>query len=133
MSNTRISRKHEEILKEFIELYRARPCLWKIKSKDYSNKILKEDAYGALIEKLKEINEEAQKDDVIKKINSLRSCFRKEFKRMMDSKKSGASSDDIYKPKLWYFELLLFLKDQEIPRQGMGFDLPNFTDKITQV
>jgi Alcohol dehydrogenase transcription factor Myb/SANT-like len=131
MANSRLSKKHEDIMREFIELYKDNPCLWKIKSKEYSNKILKEEAYKILVIKLKEINEDAAKEDVIKKINSMRSCFRKEFKKFMDSKKSGTGTEEVYKPTLWYYELLLFLKDQEMPREPVGFDIPR--DEISRV
>lgn len=59
-----------DFLTEFIELYRENQCLWKIKSKDYSNRQLKEAAYKLLINKLKEVDENATKDCVTKKINS---------------------------------------------------------------
>ncbi|GLV40901.1 hypothetical protein CBL_08475 [Carabus blaptoides fortunei] len=32
------------------------------------------------------------------------------------SKRSSAGSDEIYKPHLWYFDNLMFLYDQENPR-----------------
>lgn len=39
--------------------------------------------------------------------------FRKEMKKVLESKRSGASQDEIYNPTLWYYDLLLFTKDQE--------------------
>lgn len=30
--------------------------------------------------------------------------------------KSGSGAEDIYEPKLWYYPLLRFLDDQNIPR-----------------
>lgn len=41
---------------EFIELYRSLPCLWKIKSKEYSDRDKKNEAYKKMIEKLKEVS-----------------------------------------------------------------------------
>lgn len=58
---------------------------------------------------------DAVRDSVVKKINNLRSTFRKELKKVNDSKRSGAGSDDIYVPSLWYFNNLMFLVDQETP------------------
>lgn len=55
-----------------------------------------------------------------KKINSLRSSRRKEKKKVKDSLKSGSSSDDIYHPSLWYYELLAFVDDQEAARIPMS-------------
>ena len=39
---------------EFIQLYKEYPCLWKIKSKEYSDKAKKNAEYDLLVEKLKE-------------------------------------------------------------------------------
>ena len=54
-------------------------------------------------------------DDVKKKINILRSNYRKELKKILTSKRSGASSDDVYKPKSWVFHLLHFINKTEQP------------------
>jgi len=49
------------------------------------------------------IKPEASIDDVKKKINTLRSNFRKELKNFM-TKRSGAGADNIYQPSSWLFE-----------------------------
>jgi hypothetical protein len=59
-------------------------------------------AYGCLIEKLKVIEPDASRESVVKKNNNLRSTFRKELKKVNDSKRSGASGDDVYAPSLWF-------------------------------
>ena len=84
-----------EFLTEFIHMYRKYPCLWKVKSKEYSDRVKKNLAYEHLKIKLKEI---------VKKINSVRSCFRKELQKVNDSKTFGAGADDTYTPSLWYFQ-----------------------------
>lgn len=104
---------------EFIDLYKSYPCLWMIKSKEYSNRDAKTAAYNVLIEKMKEKNERANRETVTKKINSMRSSFRKEMKKVTASRKSGAAADDIYHPRLWYYHLLLFLQDQEDARESV--------------
>ncbi|KAK7073980.1 hypothetical protein SK128_023216, partial [Halocaridina rubra] len=38
----------------------------------------------------------------------------------MSSVKSGARLDDIYKPSLWYFDELTFLRDQELQQDGVS-------------
>ena len=70
--------------------------------------------------KLKEIDPDTNKEKVVKKIDSLRSCFTKELKKVNDLKTSGAGADDTYTPSLWYFQELLFLTDQEVPRKGIS-------------
>ncbi|XP_046662977.1 uncharacterized protein LOC124355866 [Homalodisca vitripennis] len=52
-------------------------------------------------------------DYVKKKIDLLRGNFRREHKKVIESKRSGAGTDAVHVPKLWYYKLLLFLSDQE--------------------
>ncbi|XP_060845222.1 uncharacterized protein LOC132924795 [Rhopalosiphum padi] len=105
-----------EFTEEFIKLYESEPCLWNVKSKEYHDRNKKDTAYRKLVNKQQEIESNATKDSVIKKINNLRSAYRKENKKIKQSIKSGTSADTVYKPKLWYFSLLSFLGDQNTPR-----------------
>ncbi|CAH1098913.1 unnamed protein product [Psylliodes chrysocephalus] len=91
---------------DFIELYRSEPCLWQVKSADYHDRAKKDAAYNTLAKKLGELELGATKKSGLAKINNLRSAFRKEQKIVGISKKSGTSADSIYKPVLWYFDLL---------------------------
>lgn len=105
-------------VREFIEMYRELPCLWQTKSKDYLDRNKKNEAYKVLVKKLQIIQPDATKNTVITKINSLRGGFRREHKKVLSSMRSGSGSDDVYVPSLWYYDLLLFLRDQDIPRQS---------------
>ncbi|KAL4104010.1 hypothetical protein QTP88_019323 [Uroleucon formosanum] len=109
-----MAKKKEQLL-HFIDAYRSLPELWDIECPSYSNRVKKAAAYDILIEKLKPLEPDAVRDSVVKKINNLRSTFRKELKKVNDSKRSGAGSDDVYVPSLWYFNELMFLVDQETP------------------
>lgn len=40
------------------------------------------------------------------------------FMQIKSSERSGAGSDDVHVPKLWYFDLLQFLEEQEVPRES---------------
>lgn len=42
--------------------------MWNVKSKEYSDKFKKEEAYKVLVYQMKKLNPEARKDDVVKKI-----------------------------------------------------------------
>lgn len=99
-------------LPQFIEQYRQMPCLWKIKSKEYSNRLLKNEALGKLLELCQTITPNADLNYVRNKISNLRTVFKKELNKIRDSERSGAAADDIYVPRLWYFESLRFLTDQ---------------------
>lgn len=110
---------HHHLL-EFIDLYREEPCLWQIKSKEYSNRNLKQMAYDKLVTKWQEVDPEATKDIVVKKINSIRTCFRKELKKVAASILSGCATEDVYCPTLWYYSNLEFLRDLETPRESIS-------------
>ena len=96
----------KDFLLEFIELFRQEECLWKVESKDYYNRSKKDASYGTLIGKVQEVEPDATRDTVVKKINNLRSTFRKELKRVIKSKLSGAGAEEMYAPRLWYYNKL---------------------------
>nr|XP_022904816.1 uncharacterized protein LOC111416925 [Onthophagus taurus]XP_022910276.1 uncharacterized protein LOC111421364 [Onthophagus taurus] len=124
-------RKQEDVMRDFISVYQKNSCLWKVKSAEYMDRNKKDEGYQLLVEVFKQINPAANIDLVKKKINSMRSCFRKEYKKVIESKKSGAGSEDIYTPSLWYFDLLMFLKDHEVPRNSIATDDPDFMTRQT--
>ena len=68
----------KEFIVEFIEMYRGLPALWDVKCKDYTSRAKNEEQYDVLIEKYREKYPDAEKQ-VVKKINSLRTNFRKEL------------------------------------------------------
>ncbi|CAG9814598.1 unnamed protein product [Phaedon cochleariae] len=112
----------EKFISAFIEIFKQQKCLWMVKSKEYSNRIMKNHAYEELLNLYENYNDECDIDFVKRKIKSLRDSFRKEYKKVRATEKSGASTDDIYVPNLWYYKLLSFLKDQEVPRMGRDSD-----------
>ena len=59
-------------------------------------------------------------DDLKKKFNALRTNFRKELKKVDISKKSGAGTEEIYEPTLWYFDDMRFLIDQETHAESLN-------------
>lgn len=109
------SRKRNQVIEEFIEIYRSERCLWRVKSKEYHDREKRDAAYEKLVIKLKELEPDATKKSVVKKINNLRSNVRKEKKKHDVSMKSGSSTENIYKSKLWYIDLFDFLGDQDTP------------------
>lgn len=117
-------------VQDFIDLYRGHECLWKMKSRSYSDRNMKRMAYEKLVGKLREVDPTADREAVVKKINNLRSAYRKELRKVADSKRSGG--DSVYSPKLWYFHLLSFLLDQESPRAATS-NPETYVDQETKV
>lgn len=97
-------------IEDFINTYRQCECLWNVKSKDYSNKYKRNECYDKLLAVLKTTDQDANKETVVKKINSLRASYRKERKKTRESR-SGSGAAEVYNTKLWYFKLLDFLDD----------------------
>ncbi|XP_069608905.1 uncharacterized protein [Ranitomeya imitator] len=108
----------EEFVRELIEMYRSLPCLWQIKSADYSNRNKKREAFAKLVALFQQHNPSEKVDESVvrRKIQGLRTVYKKELNKVVRSKKSGAATDEVYVPSLWYFDLLGFTRDQELPR-----------------
>jgi hypothetical protein len=58
------------------------------------------------------------RETVVKKTYNLRSAFRKEHKKVIKSQVSGAGAEEMYVPRLRYYNQLLFLCDQEAPHSS---------------
>ncbi|XP_067010255.2 uncharacterized protein [Anabrus simplex] len=108
-----------EFVKEFILLYRSLPCLYDTRDEFYLNKPVKQVAYEKLVRKVREIEPNATRDTVTKKINNLRSSYRKERKKVERSKKFS-DVGEIYKPSLWYYHLLDFLYEDGEPKDNFN-------------
>ncbi|RLU24305.1 hypothetical protein DMN91_002393 [Ooceraea biroi] len=111
----------KELITDFINMYKCYPCLWKIKSDEYKNRNLRDEAYKTLIEFCKMRGfPDANRDFIVKKIQSLRGSFRKETKKIQESQHSGRGTEETYVSSLWYYDLLLFTKDQELSADSVS-------------
>ncbi|CAI6357597.1 unnamed protein product [Macrosiphum euphorbiae] len=99
---------NKDFWEDLIELYRNHSCLWNVKCKDYSNKIKRNSSYEILLKKLKEIYPEATTELLKKKINNIRTTFRRELKKVESSMCTGSSTENVYEPSIWYYDLLYF-------------------------
>ncbi|XP_022216049.1 uncharacterized protein LOC111070057 isoform X2 [Drosophila obscura] len=102
-ASTGILCDEKEVMEEFISCYRHFAALWDSSSSDYLSKTKKEPGYMELLKILRRINGECTVQDVKRKINSLRCCYRREIKKVQSSKYN-------YRPRLWWFNLMDFLK-----------------------
>lgn len=100
---------------KFIEKYRSLDSIWKIKSKDYCNIGKRDVAYKDLLNLVKKFDPQATKDTVLKKINNLRTAFRRELRKVKCAQRPGMRP---YVPRLWCFDDFLFLLDQEEALEG---------------
>ena len=82
-------KEEKKFLLELIDVYRNLPSLWKIKSKDYGDRNIKDRDYETLLIEYREYYKEGTKEELKKKLNTLRTNFRKELKKISNSQKSG--------------------------------------------
>lgn len=108
-----IHTRNREFWTKFFSLYESLPALWDSRSPLYKIRAAKIAGYDILVEKLREIEPNADREDVLRKINIFRTNFRREISRINMSNKMGKQ----YKTTLWYFKLLSFLKTQENRRE----------------
>ncbi|KAG8294233.1 hypothetical protein J6590_107606 [Homalodisca vitripennis] len=53
------SRKRNQVIEEFIDMYKLEPCLGRVKSKEYHDREKRDAAYAKLVLKLKELEPDA--------------------------------------------------------------------------
>ncbi|XP_063809509.1 uncharacterized protein LOC135024120 [Pseudophryne corroboree] len=97
----------------FIDLYHQNECLWRVRSPDYANRIKRNRAYQQLIEYSRGKNSDVDVNWVKKNFSNFRTVFVKERKKVQDSQRSGAGTDEVYKPTLWYYDQIQFIIEQE--------------------
>lgn len=107
---------------EFIDLYKSLPELWKMSSEEYTNRALRNKAYEIMLEKYHEIDKDANVYTVKKRINNIRTAFRRELNRLRRSELEATCPQDIYKPTLWYFKNLEFLIEEGEEENADGGD-----------
>ena len=93
-----------------IEAYREENCLYNTKSPNYHNKHYRKEALERITNVLKDVRPSTTGVDIMAKMKSLRTSFVAELNKIKQSTKSGAGSGQIYKPTIWYFEKLQFLR-----------------------
>lgn len=119
-------------LRKFIEIYKSLPELWLIKGEFYHNKPVKQKAYETLLEKLKEVEPDATIDVVKKKINTIRTCYSRELKKIKQSEESGLD-DEVYKTSLWYYNDLNFLRHQDTQKDENSMQELEKDDSLSEV
>ncbi|XP_037937312.1 uncharacterized protein LOC119670932 isoform X1 [Teleopsis dalmanni] len=97
----------KQYLTSFLSCYKSHRELWDPKHEDYLNKNAKLPGYKALLKILRTVFIDATIHDVKKKINILRSGYRRELHKI----KMGQATGRSYTPKLWWFKYIDFLKN----------------------
>ncbi|KAH8303524.1 hypothetical protein KR018_000274 [Drosophila ironensis] len=108
----RFSAGKRQFWREFLALYQGMPELWDAHHVNYRNKELRNRAYELLQAKLREIQPNATRTEVGRRINIFRTNYRREQMRILKQKELGLHSD-LCKPTLWFYDYMGFLLTQE--------------------
>lgn len=97
----------------FLDIYQKYPILWNIKDNNYCNTKLKEEIFQQLYCDLneKQLIGEMNIKQLKAKIKSIKDVFRQEVQKIEKSKKSGSGTEDVYVPKLVWFQQASFLSE----------------------
>ncbi|PIO12079.1 hypothetical protein AB205_0029400, partial [Aquarana catesbeiana] len=111
--------KDQDFMPIFIDMLRELPCLWQINHPEYKNQTKRKAALDNLLEFVRTVIPTADIIYLKILIGGLRSTYLREHKKVQDSQRSGAA-DDIYVPRLWYYDRLHFLSGQTEPGPALS-------------
>ncbi|XP_053972731.1 uncharacterized protein LOC128888067 [Hylaeus anthracinus] len=112
------SNNNDDVLRTFIETYEALPELWNSMHTYYSNKARRNLALDKLADIYGKLKPGANRDDVRKKINTLRSNYRKELRKIAAMKRYGNGKTEDYQPASWVFHAMKFIDNCDQPLNG---------------
>ena len=88
-----------------MEILRRYEALWDASHETYLKKNAREEAVRKLMEELTAANFDIPDEECLKKrIKNIKDSYRADLNKIKRSKKSGAGAEDVYKPKLLWFE-----------------------------
>lgn len=105
---------NEKIIK-FIQDIETYPLLWDTSHNDYKNRNKKHDAIQELAERFN-----CDSTEVMRKWKIILAQYRREKKKISESKASGAGISDLYKPKWFGFTYLAFFHGRDEPNASMS-------------
>ncbi|KAK4882524.1 hypothetical protein RN001_005843 [Aquatica leii] len=105
-----MSWNQEEVLL-LIEQYQKWPCLYAVRSKEYKNKHARVKALEDVFQVVKLLKSTISQTDMKTKFANLKTTFMQEFRKYKESFKSGAGTEDIYTPTLWYFQQMMYVAE----------------------
>ncbi|PIO13384.1 hypothetical protein AB205_0116530 [Aquarana catesbeiana] len=111
--------KDNDFMSVFVNMLRELPCLWEITHPHFKNQAKRKAAVEQLCEIVKQVIPTADITYLKILIGCLRSTYLRERKKVLDSQRSGAA-DDIYVPRMLYYDMLHFLAGQTEPRPPLS-------------
>ncbi|PIO14553.1 hypothetical protein AB205_0156830, partial [Aquarana catesbeiana] len=109
----------QDFMPIFIDVFRELPCLWQVNHPEYKNQTKRKAALDNLLQFVKPVIPTADITYLKILIGGMRSTYLREHKKVQDSQRSGAA-DEVYLPRLWYYDRLHFLAGQTDPRPSLS-------------
>lgn len=104
----------QQYTRYFIELWAQHPILNMVTARDSTNRSKKMRAMEEILRDLNAMGDtKFTMDDIRRKIHGLRTQYQKERSLIQQSIDNGATGKDVYVPKLWTYNLLHFICDNE--------------------
>jgi hypothetical protein len=92
----------DEHVETFLEMYRNHECLWHNKSEDYHKTNIREKTFKTLHSELN--LPQLSVNDIRAKIKTIRTRYCSELAKIRKSEKSGAGTNYLYAPRLFWFQ-----------------------------
>jgi len=92
----------DEHTETFLEMYRNHECLWNNMSENYHKTNIREKPYKTLHSELN--LPQLSVNDISAKIKAVRTRYCSELAKIRKSENSGAGSNDLYVPRLFWFK-----------------------------
>lgn len=108
--------------KEFIQLYKANPCLW---DPAHRRSKCRAATINILVKKMKEIDSNANEKSVAKKLSNLRSSYGREL--------SKVRKDPNYRSSLWFYPYMSFLEAAIKPKDAFDDKRSSSSDSSKDV
>lgn len=118
---------------KFLELYQREECLWNVKSEDYKNVTMRAKSYEQIRAGM-ELDAIITINDIKNKIKSIRTTYKVELNKLLKANKSGTGTEDVYKPKLfWFAQADVFLRGVSVPRESQSNLVSNNIQNIVSI
>jgi hypothetical protein len=97
----------------FLKLYEQHPVLWNVRHKGYCDTKLKDELFKQVYEQLaaKGLIEGMDEKQVKSKVKTLKDFYRHELAKIEKSRNSGAGIEEVYSPKLVWFNAAHFFRE----------------------
>ena len=119
-----------------IDELKCNECIWNKRLTIYRDRNARSVAMQNIISSLQAFLPTITQDDVEKKLRNLRQAFNRDWKKVKDSRRSGAGAAEVYRSTWRYYDALSFLSSAQMEAEtedNMNQELPNVVSAELQL